>query len=94
MSCADRTTGQESPQQLENPRRAHSAGRAEVNKRIEYLIASMGEWCFVQCTKARSIELTPEEQADLDLVARRTTSAARDVIPAGVIFARGGRGQQ
>jgi len=35
--------------------------------------------------KARSIALTPEEQADLQLVVRRTTSAARDVFRAGVI---------
>ena len=36
--------------------------------------------------KARSIALTPEEQADLELVVRRTTSAARDVFRAGVIL--------
>jgi hypothetical protein len=44
--------------------------------------------------KARSIALTPEEQADLELIVRRPTSAARDVFRAGVIFARGGRVQQ
>src|SRR5438034_3143166 len=36
--------------------------------------------------KARSIALTPEEQADLELIVRRPTSAARDVFRAGVIL--------
>ena len=36
--------------------------------------------------KAWSIALTPEEQADLELVVRRTTSASRDVFRAGVIL--------
>src|SRR5271166_871083 len=36
--------------------------------------------------KARSIALRPEEQADLELVVRRTTSASRDVFRAGVIL--------
>ncbi len=36
--------------------------------------------------KARSIALTPEEQADLELVVRRPSSAARDVFRAGVIL--------
>ena len=36
--------------------------------------------------KARGIALTPEEQAELELVVRRTTSAARDVFRAGVIL--------
>ncbi len=36
--------------------------------------------------KARSIALAPEEQADLELVVRRPTSAARDVFRAGLIL--------
>jgi transposase len=46
--------------------------------------------------KARSIVLTPEEQADLELVVRRPTSAARDVFRAGVILraATGASNQQ
>ena len=36
--------------------------------------------------RARSIALTPQEQADLELVVRRPTSAARDVFRAGVIL--------
>src|SRR5664279_2597961 len=46
----------------------------------------MSVWCIVPCMKARSITLTPDEQADLELVERRTTSAARDVFRAGVIL--------
>ena len=46
----------------------------------------MSEWCIVQGMKARNIALTPEEQADLELVVRRPTSAARDVFRAGVIL--------
>src|SRR5271165_5295244 len=41
---------------------------------------------YSACMKARSIILTPAEQADLELVARRSTSAARDVFRAGVIL--------
>jgi hypothetical protein len=33
--------------------------------------------------RARNITLTPEEQAELELVVRRTSSAARDVFRAG-----------
>lgn len=36
--------------------------------------------------KARSIALVPEEKAELELVVRRATSAARDVFRAGVIL--------
>ena len=36
--------------------------------------------------KARSIALTPEEKAELELVVRRTTSAARDVFRVGMIL--------
>ena len=46
--------------------------------------------------KARGIALTPDEQADLELVMRRPTSTARDVLRAGVILdaATGASNQQ
>jgi len=56
----------------------------------------MSEWCIVSGMKARGITLTPEEKAELELVARRPTSAARDVFRAGVILqaARGASNEE